>query len=64
MHKNGYIFEARLLVKVVPKVNVPPYLMAIVRATDPDYEFFLLDMNYVIRGVSHRIQKELLMHNN
>jgi hypothetical protein len=43
LHKNGHILEGRLLVKVVPKNNSPPFFMVIVKPTPPKHELILVE---------------------
>lgn len=49
-NKSNYIFEARLLVKVVPNDAMPPFLSAIIKPTNPNYEAIMLNKDLVITG--------------
>jgi PAS domain S-box-containing protein len=49
-NKNGNIFEARLLVKVVPNEGQPPFLSAIIKPTNPQYEVILMSGEMIITG--------------
>ncbi|OMJ95244.1 hypothetical protein SteCoe_1458 [Stentor coeruleus] len=51
-NKNNNIFEARLLVKVVPNGEQPPYLSAIIKPTNPKYEMILINPEMIITGYS------------
>jgi PAS domain S-box-containing protein len=53
-NKGGHIFEARLLVKVVPSADGPPYFMAIIKPTNPAYEVILMNAENIITGYTHR----------
>lgn len=53
-NKSGHIFEARLLVKVVPNDGSPPFFMAIIKPTNPNYEVILMNIDNVITGFSQR----------
>lgn len=55
VHKNNWMFEGRLLVKVVPITNTPPFFMVIVKPTNPKYEFILLDERYEVTGLSKNL---------
>jgi hypothetical protein len=43
LHKNGHVLEARLLVKVVPKINNPPFFMVIVKPIVVTGELIVLE---------------------
>mmetsp|Transcript_25559 Transcript_25559/g.4271 ORF Transcript_25559/g.4271 Transcript_25559/m.4271 type:complete len:91 (-) Transcript_25559:186-458(-) len=49
-HKNSNIFEARLLVKVVPNSTKPPFLSAIIKPINPENDTILMNSDYVITG--------------
>ena len=49
-NKNNNIFEARLLVKVVPNGELPPYFSAIIKPTAPKYEIILINDEMIITG--------------
>jgi PAS domain S-box-containing protein len=49
-NKNNNIFEARLLVKVVPNADMPPYFSAIIKPTNPKYEVVLINSDWLITG--------------
>ena len=49
-NKNNNIFEARLLVKVVPNGELPPYLSAIIKPTNPKYEIIMMNPEFIITG--------------
>lgn len=49
-NKNNNIFEARLLVKVVPCGELPPYMSVIVKPTNPKYEIIILNTELIITG--------------
>jgi hypothetical protein len=55
LHKNGHILEGRLLVKVVPKNNSPPFFMVIVKPTPPKHELILVEK--VEKTVQERTEK-------
>ena len=50
--KNSFIFEARLLVKVVPNDGHPPFLSAIIKPTYSNYEVILMNSDWIITGIS------------
>ena len=52
VNKNSNVFEARLLIKVVPNGELPPYLCAIIKPTNPKYEIILLNQELMITGYS------------
>ncbi|CAG9333953.1 unnamed protein product [Blepharisma stoltei] len=49
-NKSNNIFEARLLLKVVPNDSNPPFLSAIIKPTNPSYETIMLSKDLVITG--------------
>lgn len=48
VHKGGALLEARLLVKVLPNENEPPFLMAAIKPTKPDCDLAMLTPELVI----------------
>jgi hypothetical protein len=55
LHKNGYILEGRLLVKVVPKINAPPFFMVIVKPSPVTHEMILLEK--IEKTVNDKVEK-------
>lgn len=59
LHKQGYIVEGRLLVKVVPNGSKTPFFMAVIKDLQTPYEVLLLNQEFAVTAYTSKM-KELL----
>jgi PAS domain S-box-containing protein len=54
LNKSGLLFEARLLVKVVPSHVRPPFFLVTLKPTNPHYEVILMNSDLIITGFTQK----------
>ena len=54
LDKNGYIFEGKILLKLVPNGSEPPFIGSLIKPTCPKYEVMLFSSNWEIKALSKK----------
>lgn len=52
LNKSGYLFEAQILIKVVPNSNNPPFFLAAIRHKPSSSELAMLTTDWILTGYS------------